>query len=117
LELVKIFKALEDETRLRILNLLRNSELCVCEIQYTLETTQSNTSRHLTNLSNTGLAIPTKKAQWVSYKINEDILLEHPFIQEVLSHELDKLEQCKRDLEKLAECQNNGIPCELTKEG
>ena len=117
MELVKIFKALEDETRLRILNLLRNSELCVCEIQYTLETTQSNTSRHLTNLGNAGLVTWTKKAQWVSYKIDDNILLEHPFIKEVLTHELDKLELCKRDLEKLAECQNNGIPCELTKEG
>ena len=117
MELTKIFKALEDETRLRILNLLRNSELCVCEIQYTLDTTQSNTSRHLTNLSNAGLVTSTKKAQWVSYKIDDNILLEHPFVQEVLTHELDKLELYKRDLEKLAECQNNGIPCEVNKEG
>lgn len=117
MKLIKILKAMEDETRLRILNLIKNSELCVCEIQYVLGTTQSNTSRHLANLSNAGLVKSEKKAQWVSYKINDDIISEHPFIGEILDHELDELKQCEKDLEKLSECLGKGIPCEWNKKG
>lgn len=117
MDLIKIIKGLEDETRLRILNLLRHTDLCVCEIQYALETTQSNTSRHLTTLNNAGLVVSTKKAQWVSYKINENTLLEHPFIKQILDSELDKTTQSKKDLEKLAECQQQGIPCEINGKG
>lgn len=111
--LIKIFKALGDETRLRILNLLTNTELCVCEIQYSLDITQSNTSRHLKTLSDVGLVISSKKAQWVAYKINDSILVEYPFIKEILNKEMLKLEFGKRDLEKLSECQKRGIPCEI----
>ena len=111
--LIRIFKALGDETRLRILNLLTNTELCVCEIQYSLDTTQSNTSRHLKTLSDVGLVVSSKKAQWVAYKINDSILIEYPFIQELLKNEIGKLEFGKRDLEKLSECQKKGIPCEM----
>ncbi len=112
--LIKILKALGDETRLRILNLLTNAELCVCEIQYSLNTTQSNTSRHLKTLSNAGLVVSSKKAQWVSYKINDSILREHPFIKEILKKEIHQLEFANKDLEKFLECQEKGIPCELS---
>ena len=113
MELIRILKALGDETRLRILNLLTQGELCVCEIQYALEATQSNISRHLKNLSVAGLLVSSKKAQWVSYKINEEIYLKFPFVQSLLESELDKLEFAKEDINKLAECQEQGIPCEM----
>ena len=53
MELVEIFKAFGDETRIRILNLLRNSEMCVCEIEAILGINQSNASRHLNKLKST----------------------------------------------------------------
>lgn len=115
MELVKILKALGDETRLRILNLLKHSELCVCEIQYSLDATQSNTSRHLKTLSDVGIVVSSKKAQWVSYRINNAILTEYPFIEEMINKELDKLQNGEDDLEKLNECQKKGIPCEWLK--
>ncbi len=49
LELVVILKALADETRLRMLHLLKDRELCVCEIEEVLGIQQSNASRHLEN--------------------------------------------------------------------
>lgn len=112
MNLLKITKALSDETRIRILNLLRNTELCVCEIQYTLKLNQSTVSRCLAKLSEADLVISSKKAQWVSYKINGKILVEHPFVKQILDEELEKIEQCKEDLRKLGICQQEGIPCE-----
>lgn len=50
LELESIFKALGDTNRLRIVNLLLHGELCVCDIQYVLENSQPNISRHLAYL-------------------------------------------------------------------
>ncbi|MGO9076341.1 MAG: ArsR/SmtB family transcription factor [Terriglobales bacterium] len=51
------FKALADANRLRILNFLFHEELCGRDIQYVLEATQSNVSRHLTYLKNSGLVL------------------------------------------------------------
>ena len=47
---VQMLKALGDETRIRIVNILRDGPLCVCEIESILEITQSNASRHLSKL-------------------------------------------------------------------
>ena len=51
----KLFKALSDETRLRILSLLTEGELCVCDLMEVLQLPQSTVSRHLAYLRNTGL--------------------------------------------------------------
>ncbi|BBB90059.1 HTH-type transcriptional repressor AseR [Methylomusa anaerophila] len=110
MKLVKIFKVLGDETRIRIVNLLRNSELCVCEITYALGATQSNISKHLAKLSDSDFVVSSKKAQWISYKINPALLAEYPFIQTILNQEMTKIPQCQEDLAKLAECQSRGIP-------
>jgi ArsR family transcriptional regulator, arsenate/arsenite/antimonite-responsive transcriptional repressor len=112
MNLVRRLKVLGDETRIRILNLLKDSELCVCEITYALGATQSNISRHLEKLSSAGFVVSSKKAQWVSYKLNSELLAEYPFIENILKDELDKIDQCREDLKLLAECQVRGIPCE-----
>ena len=54
-ELEQCFKGLADQSRLRILNLLLQGELCVCDIRYVLEASQPNVSRHLTYLKSSGL--------------------------------------------------------------
>ena len=53
-KLAKTFKALSDETRLRILNILLERECCVCEVMQVLDLTQSRTSRHLITLCDAG---------------------------------------------------------------
>jgi len=112
MKLVKILNVLSDETRIRILNLIRESELCVCEITYALGATQSNISRHLAKLSDADFVVSSKKAQWISYRINPNIVVEYPFIQAILDQEMGRIQQCKEDSEKLKECQSRGIPCE-----
>ncbi|MDV2445866.1 hypothetical protein CMV00_19010 [Elizabethkingia anophelis] len=63
------FKALSDETRLRILNLLvvSEAELCVCEFTDILETPTYNVSKHLKILKNTGLLNEKKEGRWVYF--------------------------------------------------
>jgi predicted transcriptional regulator len=65
----RIFKALADTTRLRILKLLKARELCVCEIMIALDLTQPTTSHHLKILENVGLIKRRKKGKWVFYCI------------------------------------------------
>ena len=56
-ELEQYFKALGDNNRLRIINLLLHGELCVCDIQFVLENSQPNVSRHLSYLKNSGMVL------------------------------------------------------------
>lgn len=68
-ELEQYFKALGDTNRLRILNLLLHGELCVCDIQYVLETTQPNVSRHLSYLKNSGLVLDRRDGYRIFYRL------------------------------------------------
>lgn len=70
-ELEQYFKALGDTNRLRILNLLLHGELCVCDIQYVLEATQPNVSRHLSYLKNSGLVLDRRDGYRIFYRLAE----------------------------------------------
>ena len=67
----KLFKALADETRLRILKLLEIREMCVCEIMVALELTQPTASHHLGILENVGLVRGRKDGKWVFYSARD----------------------------------------------
>lgn len=69
--ILPVFKALSDETRLRILTLLRNGELCVCDITETLEMTQPNISFHLSMLKEAGIIKVRKNGRWIHYSLDE----------------------------------------------
>ncbi|WP_028306773.1 ArsR/SmtB family transcription factor [Desulfitibacter alkalitolerans] len=116
MELVQIIKALADETRLRILNLLNQEKLCVCELEYLLEINQSNASRHLNKLWMLKIITNEKKAQWVFYKINKNTLETYPFLKQLLNKELGKDGQLQRDIDKLKEYKKSGMTCENVKE-
>jgi ArsR family transcriptional regulator, arsenate/arsenite/antimonite-responsive transcriptional repressor len=67
-----IFKALGDETRLKILSLLlRKGELCVCRFEQHLGIGQSKASRHLRYLANCGLVQARRDAVWMHYRIHD----------------------------------------------
>jgi len=65
----KLFKALSDETRLRILKMLEARPLCVCEIQHVLKGSQPNVSHHLKTLSEAGLVDSKRDGLWIAYRI------------------------------------------------
>lgn len=91
----QLMKALGDEARLRILNLLMaNGPLTTSDLEFVLDFTQSKTSRHLAYLRNSGILSSLKVEQWVVYSIKEEV-------EEVISQFLAFVEkdvQLKKDI-------------------
>lgn len=75
-------KLLSDKSRLTILALLREQEMCVCDLVEILETTQPNVSQHLKKLRIGGLINETKRRQWVYYSLN---LEDKPYLNELIA--------------------------------
>ena len=70
-ELMTIFKALSEETRLRILKLLERGELCVCDIVAALDIIQPKVSFHLNVLKEAGFLKDRKQGRWTHYRIDD----------------------------------------------
>ena len=83
-ELTDIFKALSDETRLRILKLLEGGELCVCDIMAALDKIQPKVSFHLGVLKKANLLVGRKQGKWMHYKIDDSDLFKRLLILSVL---------------------------------
>jgi len=69
-DLVRVFKALSDTNRLRILKMLEVRPLCVCEMTEILKLAPSTVSKHLTILRDAGFIIDEKDGKWVNYRLN-----------------------------------------------
>jgi ArsR family transcriptional regulator, arsenate/arsenite/antimonite-responsive transcriptional repressor len=111
-DVVYIFKALADENRIRILNLLKNGELCVCDIEAVLGIKQSNASRHLNRLKTAEIIVSEKKSQWVYYRLNDNIFKRFPFLSIIVSDEVEKISICKDDLELLKKFKASDRSCD-----
>ena len=72
----QLFHALSDETRLGILEKLRNGEQCVCDLQDDLDAAQSRLSFHLRVLKEAGLVIDRREGRWSYYSIAPEALKE-----------------------------------------
>lgn len=72
----RVFKAMSDPCRLAILKLLKEGELCVCEIMTALDRPQSSTSHHLSILKNAGLVKERKDGKWSHYRLSEGAVIE-----------------------------------------
>lgn len=105
-ELEQLFKGLADQTRLRIVNLLVHGELCVCDIQYVLESAQPNVSRHLTYLKNSGLVLDRREGPRMYYRLaqpNQGLKkILFSFLREAFRSSVE-LEQDSRKLKKAIE--------------
>ena len=97
-----IFKALADETRLRILGLLTQGERCVCDLMTVLDLPQSTVSRHLATLRNAGWVAGRRQGLWMYYRLaGEKIPLQQKALK-LLRRELVALPQGEKDQESLA---------------
>lgn len=115
-KLLDVLKALSDETRLRIINLLYEGELCVCDVMEVLQISQAKASRHLIYLKNAGLTKDRKVAQWSYYSLTKDDSLK--FIDSLVYDNLRKLEVYSTDLDTLKEWLDKKIkPCECNHNG
>jgi ArsR family transcriptional regulator len=79
--LVVVFKALADTTRLRILGLLGNNEVCVCHIHDSLGLPQPTVSRHLAYLRRSGLVAARRDGVWMHYGVSRAL---DPLVQTVV---------------------------------
>ena len=96
------FKALADQTRLRVIGLLRAGEICVCDIHGSLGLPQPTVSRHLAYLRRSGLVATRKDGLWVHYRLAE---LPDPVMQALLdavTHAIGHVEAGNRDRKRLA---------------
>lgn len=73
---VSLFHALSDETRLRLLEQLREGEQCVCDLTETFKTGQSRLSFHLRVLKDAGLVTDRPEGRWIYYSLNREALRE-----------------------------------------
>lgn len=107
-----ILKVLSDENRLRIINILKEYSLCVGEIQTVLSIEQSNASRHLEKLKNSGFITYEKKAQWIYYKLNKEKLKEYFFLKKLIFEDTKNDLIFQEDLYKLKKYKSSGLCCQ-----
>jgi ArsR family transcriptional regulator, arsenate/arsenite/antimonite-responsive transcriptional repressor len=100
-EMERVFRALADATRLRILGLLLTGEVCVCDIHESLKIPQSKASRHLAYLRRAGLVDTRRDGLWIHYRLGT---LADPVIAAIVyavRHGLTHVESVHRDAERL----------------
>jgi len=110
---IETLKALADENRLRLFNILTKDELCVCELEVILEMNQSNVSRHLAKLKSAKLIQANKGGQWVHYKLNPHFEQQNPNLlswlekswQDIAIFQHDN-QRCRTYVESPYTCQN-----------
>jgi len=100
-DLANIFKALSDTTRLRVIKLLENGELCVCDIFTALDMSQPKVSFHLNALKEAGLIRDRKQGKWIHYRLAETDVFRRFLLLSVL--EKIPKEAVKEDRERLNE--------------
>lgn len=82
-----IFKALGDSTRLRIVEMLSDGEMCACKILEQFEITQPTLSHHMRILCECGLVSARREGKWSYYSIDENIAAEFKaYINSIVSH-------------------------------
>ena len=89
-ELEEVFKALADKTRLRILALLGNNEVCVCHMHDSLKLPQPTVSRHLAYLRKSGLVEARRDGVWMHYQVSRSL---SPVARDIVLAAIDALQQ------------------------
>ena len=106
-DLVKVMKALSDETRLRILKVLLERECCVCEVMQALDISQSRASRNLGILEDAGFLKARRDGTWIVYSVDwqranryaaslAKLLKDSPIRNEILAQDKERLKHASR---------------------
>ena len=111
-ELVKTFKALSDDTRLRILNVLMERECCVCEVMQALDISQARASRNLSALYDVGFLKLRRNGLWALYSIDEEGLRGYSVdLIEAVRKALEGNEIALQDKQRLKSAERVGPSC------
>jgi ArsR family transcriptional regulator len=108
----RMFAALADRTRLRILCLLVAGELCVCDLVRVLEMSQPKVSRHLAYLRRTGLVRGRKEGLWMYYKLAPARSAFHKKMMECLGCCFGDVKEVAGDARRRAACCGGGSCCD-----
>lgn len=100
--LEQFFKALADETRLRVIHLLGSEEVCVCALVEALQTTQPKISRHLAYLRRSGLVKARRQGKWRHYRVVEPTDAQAAEIFRDVRSALSRNHEMQDDRERLA---------------
>jgi ArsR family transcriptional regulator len=106
-DLIKATKALSDETRLRILNVLLERECCVCEVMQALDISQSRASRNLGILQGAGFLTAKRDGTWIVYSVDwqtanhyaaslAKLFRSSPTADEVMAQDKERLRKAER---------------------
>lgn len=110
--ILTIFKALSDETRLRILKLLEYGELCVCDIVEALQMVQPKVSFHLSVLKDAGFIKDRKHGRWISYSLDDSDMFKRSLILSVLERASKAATaKDKKRLERFLKSKNTKTDC------
>jgi ArsR family transcriptional regulator len=100
-ELLKVFKAVADKNRLRILKMLQQKKMCVCELSAVLGITLPSVSKHLSMMKDAGLLTDERNGQWIDYSLCEDKINRYaPVIQSYIKEWVNNDPIVKKDLKK-----------------
>jgi len=109
-ELIKLFKALSDETRIRILKVLLERECCVCEVMQALDISQSRASRNLGILETAGFVKSRRDGLWIVYSIDKQTMNSHAAsLTEMLRSSLVNDEIISQDRKELSHAERVGL--------
>lgn len=115
-EMENLYISLSDKTRLRLLNLMREDEICVCFFTEVLDESQPKISRHLAYLRKAELVEARREGKWIHYRIK---FPENAFAREILYDTLEWLksdEQMQKEYENLVEvCCSLDVPMTIAK--
>src|SRR5436309_10611655 len=109
-----LFKALDDDTRLRLINLIGDSEVCVCFFVKILKTSQPKISRHLAYLRRAKIATARREGKWMHYRLTEPPDEHAARIFREVRASLAEHPEMQRDREKLMQvCCAPTLPVQL----
>jgi ArsR family transcriptional regulator, arsenate/arsenite/antimonite-responsive transcriptional repressor len=109
-EIIKAFKALSEPTRLRIFLLLMERDLCVCELTFVLNMSQSRISHQLRLLRDANLVEDKREGRWSIYTIPHGVRENiEPFLRRFAGPDLADSEFVLRDIERLAVCVRENV--------
>jgi ArsR family transcriptional regulator, arsenate/arsenite/antimonite-responsive transcriptional repressor len=104
-EFLLVLKALANPARVRIIKLLEEGELCVCDVIEVIGLKQSTISKHLNILKNAGLVDDRKEGTWSYYRLSKSRINEYNlFMNNMMKKCLNDEESVKKDKEKMMKC-------------
>lgn len=112
---LKVFDALSDATRMRVVLLLLARDLCVCELEFVLKMSQSRISHQLRILREAGLVADRREGQWMIYSVPSPMKGKLRRILDALGPQPDREAEAAADLANLRVCLRRGLrPCSPT---